>query len=68
MTDEIKNLIAEMDEYCTLANIEPKTLSRRAAGTGTFYDRLKDGGDCTFGIAARVRAFMSDNPPQAKAS
>lgn len=60
----ISDLLAEMDAYCATAGISQKTLSRRAAGSGAFYDKLANGAGVTVEKFVSVRQFMANNPPQ----
>lgn len=62
MIKELTKLKTEMEVYCKAAGITKTVLSRRAAGASGFYDRISNGGDCTFGLALRVRDYIAANP------
>ncbi|MCT4576849.1 hypothetical protein [Donghicola sp.] len=60
----------KLDDLITLANMLSKhrelslsTVSVYAANDGKFFNRLQEGGSCTFRTAARLMNWFSENWP-----
>jgi len=65
---ERETLLAEITEYAARAGWKPSTVCLRAVGNGHLYRRMKEGGDCTTDVAARLRQYMTANPPADRAT
>ena len=62
--DTLQNkFIEDVEAYAGDCGIRPSLVTRRAVDDGGLLDRMKQGGSCTFAQAAKVRAFMAENPP-----
>ena len=57
-------LLSEIDAYAAASGLEPTTVCVRAVNNAHLYQRLVDGGDCTIGVARRVRRHFAENPPE----
>lgn len=57
-------LLAEIEAYAEQSGLRPSTICLRAVGNGHLYGRIRVGGDCSTGVAARIRKYMRDNPPE----
>lgn len=56
-------LIQEIEAYARDCGIAPATVTSRAVGNSRLYRNLMADGDCTTGVAGRVRAYMAAHPP-----
>lgn len=61
------DLLSEISAYCEAVGIKPTTLGRYTVNDGSFVSRLQAGGECLPRTAAKVRAYMRDNPPKSAA-
>lgn len=51
-------IIAQIEAFAAKRGIAPATVTSRAVGNSRLYKRMKDGGDCTTEIAAKLLAFI----------
>lgn len=58
-----QSIIREIERYSSQTALSPATITVRAVGNSRLYDRLTSGGDCTTRIAAKLIAYMEQNPP-----
>ena len=58
-----ESLLAEIRSYCAEANMKPSTLGLYATGSSRFVERLERRVAKADADAAKVRAWMRDNPP-----
>jgi hypothetical protein len=63
----IKQLLSEAEAYCEAAGIKLATLGYYATNDTRLFARLQAGGECLPRTAAKVRAYMRDNPPKSAA-
>lgn len=63
---ERDTLISEIAEYARLTGKTPLAVCHQAVKNGNLYKRLEAGGDCSTGVAARLRKYMADNPAPAQ--
>ena len=59
-----QDLIDAIEQYSHRTGIAPATVTGRAVGNSRLYQRMKSGGSCTMDVAARLVAFMHENPSQ----
>jgi hypothetical protein len=52
-------LIQAIEAHAAKRNLAPATITSRAVQNSRLYSRLKDGGDCTTEIAAKVLDWIS---------
>lgn len=65
--DEHAALLSEIDTYLAARGITESTFGRMAVNDGKFVARIRRGGGITYATAARVRAFIKDNPARSGA-
>lgn len=63
MAMEQTPLIAEIEDYCARAGITPSTLTVKVLGNSRFYERLQRKMGQVEEAAAKLRAYMAENPP-----
>jgi hypothetical protein len=60
---DAQRLLAEIADYCRTAAMAESTFGRLAVNDGKLASRLRFGGRVTTYTVDRIRAFMSENPP-----
>jgi hypothetical protein len=63
-----EQIISAIEGYAKKAGLSPSTVTGRAVANSRLYDRMKNGGDCTTEVAARLSAYMAANPVLSKSS
>ena len=64
MTEEERQLLREVADYCKRAGIRESQLTRRAIRAPQFCERIRNGSSCTFQVAQRLRDYMAAHPPE----
>ena len=59
----IKQLIADIEEFCRLRGIAESTFGLLSVNDGKFVRRLREKGRCSVQTFERVRQYMTDNHP-----
>jgi hypothetical protein len=62
------SLLREISDYCRSAGLAESTFGRLAVNDGKFVGRLREGGAVTPQTALRVRSYISQAAPPAKAT
>ena len=62
------DLIARIEAFATDRGIAPATVTSRAVGNSRLYARLQQGGGCSIRIAAKLLAYMAQEPAKAEAA
>ena len=62
--DQITPIIAQIEAYCSQANISPSTLCVRALGNSRFMGRLQRKIEKIDEDVKRLSAYMAANPPE----
>lgn len=52
-------IITAIEAYAERHNLSPSTVTGRAVNNSRLYARMKDGGDCTTEIAAKLLDFIA---------
>ena len=55
----VSELLAEIERFCSDAEISESAFSRRAANDGKFVRRLRDGADVNVGTVERTYAYIA---------
>lgn len=63
----MEDFIAEIEKYCAASGIAETTFGRLAHNDGKFVGRLKGGGTVTLATFAKVKKYMTENPPEREA-
>lgn len=58
-------IIAEIDAHARASGLKPTTICQQALGNARLYERIKRRCEKYANEAARLRKWMSENPPQA---
>ncbi|NAZ37183.1 hypothetical protein [Rubellimicrobium sp. CFH 75288] len=66
MLTDREALIEEVRAYCAAAGIEASTLGVRALGNSRFFDRFLRRAEQEAEAAEKLRAYMAENPPEAR--
>jgi len=53
-------IITEIEAFATKHGLAPSTVTGRAVGNSRLYQRMKNDGDCTTEVAARVIRYIRD--------
>jgi SAM-dependent methyltransferase len=64
MAMEASDLLREVGAYCGKAGLAESTFGRLAVNDGKLVARLRDGGRITRRTLDRVRAYISEHPPE----
>ncbi len=62
--DDAATLLGEITDYCRKAGLAESTFGKLAVNDGKFVSRLRDGGRITTHTLERIRAFITDHPPE----
>lgn len=62
-SSETKSLFELASAFAKARNLSLRTVSRKAAHQGMFFDRLEDGKDCSTARRRRIVQWFSDNWP-----
>nr|WP_111299410.1 hypothetical protein [Paracoccus saliphilus] len=58
-----QQIIQQIADHAEKTGLSPSTITGRAVNNSRLYSRLINGGDCTTQIAAKLVAYMAENPP-----
>lgn len=61
-------IIKAIDDYAKASGLKPSTICQYALKNRKVYDRLKNGGSCSFASVEALLAWMDENPPKAEAT
>jgi hypothetical protein len=61
-----EQIIKAVDDYAAATGLSPSTICQYALRNRKVYDRLKDGGTCSFASAEALMAWITANPPKAQ--
>lgn len=64
----VSQLLAEIESYCREVGMAETTFGRKALNDGKVVGRLRAGGRVWPETADKVRLFIEQNPPEARAS
>ncbi len=62
------DLIARIEAFAMARGIAPATVTSRAVGNSRLYARLQQGGGCSIRIAAKLLAYMAQEPAKSEAA
>lgn len=62
------DLIAHIEAFAMARGIAPATVTSRAVGNSRLYARLQQGGGCSIRIAAKLLAYMAQEPAKSEAA
>jgi hypothetical protein len=54
-------IISRIETFAAAQGIAPATVTSRAVGNSRLYRRMRQGGDCTTEVAARIVRYIEDN-------
>ncbi|MGH1447410.1 MAG: hypothetical protein ACRBBO_15355 [Cognatishimia sp.] len=63
---EHERLIKEIEDYCNAIGRAPSSFCLEVVSDGTLYKRITNGGDCGVKKLDRIRAYIRENPPEAR--